>query len=246
MTILGLVALLAEGESAEFSIFGAMLREWYLMLPLVAASIAIVVISVERFLFVKKATEQATALAEQIGQIVANGGKPQEIVNVAETAFSGTMYKALYEGPFHPQVTASAMERARANDIAACKKGLWFIGSMGNLAPFFGLFGTVIGIIQAFIKIAQTGGGGFSAVSQGISTALVTTAAGIFVGILAVFAFNYLNVFIGKLGAALKNHGEEAYEARLIRASQARAAAAPAGAPARRVSDVGAPGAAPA
>lgn len=226
MTILGLVGLLAAEEGGqEFSIFGAMLREWYLIMPLLAASIAIMVIAVERYLFVKKATEQAQALKEQVDQIAASGGKPQEIVNVAETAFSGGMYKALYEGPFHPQATAQAMERARTNDIAACKKGLWFVGSMGNLAPFFGLFGTVIGIIQAFMKIAETGGGGFAAVSQGISTALVTTAAGIFVGILAVFAFNYLNVFIGKLAGLLKNFGEEAYEARLIRVSQARAAA---------------------
>ncbi len=244
--VIGVLALMAAEPTQEFSIFGAMLREWYLVMPLVAASIAIVVIGVERFLFVRKASEQAAALKEQLGQMSAGGAKSQDLAAAAEQGFSSAMYRALYEGSFHPQVTVNAMERARTADIAACKRGLWFIGSMGNLAPFFGLFGTVIGIIQAFIDIAKTGSGGFATVSAGISTALVTTAAGIFVGIMAVFVFNYLNVLIGKLGATLKSYGEEAYEARLLKLSQQARATASAGAPARRATDLPAHGAAPA
>lgn len=217
-SVMALIA--AEAQGAEFSILGAMVREWYLIVPLVLCSIAIMVIGVERFLFVRKAAEQAAALFEQVKQMAESGARGAEIAAAGEQAFSGGMYKALYEGPFHPQVTAAAMERARANDVASCKKGLWFIGSMGNLAPFFGLFGTVIGIIQSFIQIAREGSGGFATVSAGISTALVATAAGIFVGILAVFVFNYLNVLVGKLAASLKNYGEEAYEQRLLKISQ--------------------------
>ena len=76
------------------------------------------------------------------------------------------------------------------------KKGLGFLATIGSTAPFVGLFGTVVGIINAFRSIAATGSGGMSVVSGGIAEALVSTALGIFVAIPAVVAFNH---FTGKI-----------------------------------------------
>lgn len=238
MTESFLLALIAAEGGTDLSIGKQVLKEWYLILPLVLASIAVMVIGIERFLFLKKADEQAAELHDQVMQRVNAGGKSQEILALAEQGFSGGIYKALYEGPFHPQVTAAAMERSRSADVAACKRALWFVGTMGNLAPFFGLFGTVIGIINAFIDMAKSGGaGGLAVVGPGIATALIATAAGILVGIFSVFIFNFLNVKIGKLGTDLKHFAEGAYEARLLRLSQQPRPGAPAAAPGRRASD---------
>ena len=76
------------------------------------------------------------------------------------------------------------------------KRGLGLLATIGSTAPFIGLFGTVVGIINAFHSIAATGSGGMSAVSGGIAEALVSTALGIFVAIPAVVAFNH---FTGKI-----------------------------------------------
>ena len=76
------------------------------------------------------------------------------------------------------------------------KRGLGFLATIGSTAPFIGLFGTVVGIINAFRNIAATGSGGMSVVSGGIAEALVSTALGIFVAIPAVVAFNH---FTGKI-----------------------------------------------
>src|SRR5262249_9362963 len=76
------------------------------------------------------------------------------------------------------------------------KRGLGFLATIGSTAPFIGLFGTVVGIINAFRSIAATGSGGMSVVSGGIAEALVSTALGIFVAIPAVIAFNS---FTGKI-----------------------------------------------
>ena len=70
------------------------------------------------------------------------------------------------------------------------EKGLSFLGTLGNNAPFIGLFGTVLGIIQAFEKLGENPAGGVSVVMSGISEALVATAVGLFVAIPAVIAFN--------------------------------------------------------
>lgn len=74
--------------------------------------------------------------------------------------------------------------------------GIWILGTMGNISPFIGLFGTVIGIMRAFGNIAERGYGGFNVVAAGIAEALVATAAGLALAILSVFIYNY---FVNKI-----------------------------------------------
>ena len=81
------------------------------------------------------------------------------------------------------------------------KRGLWVVGTVGSLAPYVGLLGTVIGIIRAFQDMAEHGAGGFEVVAAGISEALVATAAGLFVAIVALLFFNYLQVRVGAIAA---------------------------------------------
>jgi biopolymer transport protein ExbB len=82
--------------------------------------------------------------------------------------------------------------------VADLKRGLPLLASVGSVAPFVGLLGTVLGIITAFRGIAETGSGGLSAVSAGIAEALVVTALGLAVAIPAVLAFNYLATQIAR------------------------------------------------
>ena len=89
---------------------------------------------------------------------------------------------------------------ARQEAVTDLKRGLWVIGTIGSLAPYVGLFGTVIGIIRAFQSMAAEGVGGFEVVAAGISEALVATAAGLFVAIVALIFFNYLQTRANALG----------------------------------------------
>lgn len=73
---------------------------------------------------------------------------------------------------------------------------LAILGTLGNISPFIGLFGTVVGIIKAFRDLAASGTGGPSVVAQGIAEALVSTAAGLLVAIPAAILYNY---FMGRL-----------------------------------------------
>jgi biopolymer transport protein ExbB len=91
----------------------------------------------------------------------------------------------------------SVLATSRQEAATRLKRGLWVIGTIGSLAPFIGLFGTVVGIIKAFHEMAVQGSGGFTVVAAGISEALVATAAGLAVAILALAAYNYLQVRSG-------------------------------------------------
>jgi biopolymer transport protein ExbB/TolQ len=94
------------------------------------------------------------------------------------------------------ELVTSALRDSMSETLIQLKRGLGFLATIGSTAPFIGLFGTVVGIINAFRSIAATGSGGMSVVSGGIAEALVSTALGIFVAIPAVVAFN---TFTGKI-----------------------------------------------
>src|ERR1700688_3960720 len=96
------------------------------------------------------------------------------------------------------EASRRALERAEAIVHAELKRGVSTLATIGSTGPFVGLFGTVVGIINAFKGISTEKSTGLGAVAGGISEALVTTAIGLFVAIPAVWMFNY---FTGKIEA---------------------------------------------
>lgn len=109
-------------------------------------------------------------------------------------------------------VSHTEVKRTQSRIIRAIKTRLWMLGTIGATAPFVGLFGTVVGIMRSFRSIGESGGGGFAVVSGGISEALITTAAGIAVGVLAMVLFNFLNVQASAFAAELRENVEEIAE----------------------------------
>jgi biopolymer transport protein ExbB len=115
-------------------------------------------------------------------------------------------------------------ELARVAEIVGsdCRRGMNALASVASVAPFVGLFGTVVGIIAAFEGIAKTGSGGLGAVSAGIAEALIVTGIGLGVAIPAVLLFNFLSAKIDRFELSLqtasgelvdqleKNHGHDA------------------------------------
>lgn len=114
-----------------------------------------------------------------------------------------------------PRVRAhwrASVERARAAVAQDLKKGLWLLGTTANAAPFVGLFGTVVGILESFQQISTQGKGGFNTVAAGISEALIATAAGIVVAVIASIAFNALQTQVTRVSTALRLQSEELFE----------------------------------
>jgi biopolymer transport protein ExbB/TolQ len=130
-----------------------------------------------------------------------------QAVNASMPAHPGAAVFALVLG--ERVASLGEVRRLQHKILRAVRSRVWLVGSMGALAPFVGLMGTVVGVMQAFRSIGEQGAGGFQTVSAGISEALVATAGGIMVGIEAVLLFNYLQVLIGHYAAELKEAVEE-------------------------------------
>jgi biopolymer transport protein ExbB len=102
-----------------------------------------------------------------------------------------------------------AVEREMLMMIVELKRDLAVLATVGATAPFVGLLGTTMGIVNAFTGMASSGSGGLSAISAGVAEALITTAFGLMVAIPAVWAYNYFTTKIDNLTAEMTYTSKE-------------------------------------
>jgi biopolymer transport protein ExbB/biopolymer transport protein TolQ len=114
-----------------------------------------------------------------------------------------------------------ALQRAVAVKTAEFKRGLSSLATIGSTAPFVGLFGTVVGIVNAFQGLKQAESAGIGAVAGGIAEALVTTAFGIFVAVPAVWMFNYFTSRVDSFVVEMENSSSELIDYFLKRRGEA-------------------------
>ncbi len=185
-------------------LFGAVV-----MCCLAALSVFSVGVIVEKHRRFRSASRQTQMFKAVFGKFL-HEGEIQELIDavplhpnshVAQVVSAGILeYDGVRQTGGDPvaslELVTSALRDSMSETLIQLKWGLGFLATIGSTAPFIGLFGTVVGIINAFRGIAATGSGGMSVVSGGIAEALVSTALGIFVAIPAYFAFNH---FAGKI-----------------------------------------------
>ncbi|MGA9753014.1 MAG: MotA/TolQ/ExbB proton channel family protein [Acidobacteriota bacterium] len=158
---------------------------------------------IDRFIVFRSAKKQSLEFIGKVGNLLKQN-KLDECIDLAKKSknshlakvFSAALleFKANTSGGVQYNVIEAAkraIERATVKTSSEMKRGLSSLATIGATAPFVGLFGTVIGIINAFRGMALTGSGGIGAVAGGISEALITTAFGLFVAIPAVWFYNY-------------------------------------------------------
>ena len=102
-----------------------------------------------------------------------------------------------------------AIEREMLMTIVLIKRGLGILATTGSTAPFVGLLGTTMGIVNAFTGMAASGGGGLGAISAGIAEALITTAFGLMVAIPAVWMYNYFQTKVDNITAEMTYSSKE-------------------------------------
>jgi biopolymer transport protein ExbB/biopolymer transport protein TolQ len=123
------------------------------------------------------------------------------------------------------EASRRALERAEAIVHAELKRGVSALATIGSSAPFVGLFGTVVGIINAFKGISTEKSTGLGAVAGGISEALVATAIGLFVAIPAVWMFNYFTTKLEAFDVEMGNSASELLDYFLKKTQQKAGAA---------------------
>ena len=146
--------------------------------------------------------QDVAAVAEQF--------KPSPLVQVFEDTYEEYRHQMESSGEVR---SMKALERtaqtAASEALTVMESRMTWLATIGNIATFIGLFGTIMGIVDAFHALGTSGGATLRAVAPGISEALITTAAGIFVAVPAVMGYNQLTSRLRELGARLDDFGRE-------------------------------------
>ncbi len=170
-------------------------------------SLASLLVMFERLVVFNRSSSQSRSFAEKMSKLLSNGdlagaassnlgktngGHLGRVIDAGLTAFriAPKNHDAAVES------VARALERQGQREVQTFKRGLGLLATVGSTAPFVGLLGTVMGIVNSFQSMAATGSGGLGTVSAGISEALITTAFGLLVAIPAVMAYNFLQGWV--------------------------------------------------
>jgi biopolymer transport protein ExbB len=184
-------------------------------------SIYSIAVGVERIIVYAKAKKQSNILLRLIGKLWQEGKIEESIKVSSDKKFKNShLAKVLIAGlnelefqedekaPYAEKVESAkrAIDRATIKGLVEFRRGLNGLATIGSTGPFVGLFGTVFGVITAFQGMATAGSAGIGAVAAGIAEALITTAFGILVAIIAVMFFNFLlnkvDIFTGEMANA--------------------------------------------
>jgi biopolymer transport protein ExbB len=190
-------------------------RGGYTLAVILLCSLSALAIAVERLLATWAVVSDARSLAEQVSKSLFRGDHAQaRALCERSRALAADIFLAGFAryGQGARDGVEAAVERERVAVTLRLKSHLWALGTVGTTAPFIGLFGTVVGIRTAFSAMAASGTGGFAVVADGISEALVATAAGIFVAIEAVVFYNFFQARLARVSAELRLITEEFVE----------------------------------
>jgi biopolymer transport protein ExbB/biopolymer transport protein TolQ len=191
-------------------------------------------IMIDRFLAYSAARKQSRLFAPAVAGALREG-KLEEAIKIADRYKKSHLAKVVVAGlqEFRAheagadipgediEASRRALERAEAITHAELKRGVSVLATIAASAPFVGLFGTVVGIINAFKGISTEKSTGLGAVAGGISEALVATAIGLFVAVPAVWAFNYFTSKLEGFDVEMSNSSSELVDYFLKRSQRA-------------------------
>ncbi len=194
------------------------IARWVVIILAIQSAYSISVM-IERWITYRQARKQSRVFTPAAAECLKTG-KIEEAIALGEQNNKSHLAKVLVSGlhEFKAQKEISAgtiesarraCERAQAIGIEEMKRGLGGLATIGSTAPFVGLFGTTIGIINAFVGMKTEETAGIAAVAGGIAEALVATAFGLFVAVPAVWAYNAFTQTVSTFTVEMENSSSE-------------------------------------
>ncbi|QRN95264.1 MotA/TolQ/ExbB proton channel family protein [Archangium violaceum] len=190
-----------------------------IIFALAIMSVASLVVMAERVIVFRKTRKDSRNFAAKMGAILAKGDLQQaantnmgkEIGHLGRVIGSGlTAYRiSPSDKDVAVESVSRALERQAQREVQSLKRGLGILATVGSTAPFVGLLGTTMGIVNAFQLMAQAGSGGLGTISAGIAEALITTAFGLLVAIPAVMAYNFLSGWVDSRAVDISESSNE-------------------------------------
>lgn len=205
-------ATAAVNQQVELSLWDLCLRGGPLMIVLALLSLVCIYIFVERAIVINRAAREDDTFMKRIRDYI-HEGEIESAFNLCKmtgTPYARLIAKGISRIGRPVNDILAAVENTGNIEIASLSKGLPWLATTAAGAPMLGFLGTVVGMVQAFYAIASEGNSAnIATFSSGIYTALVTTVAGLVVGVIALFAYNYLVARINSVMNMLESKSME-------------------------------------
>ena len=195
------LATVAEPVQESLNILDLAIKGGWIMVVLAILSILGVYIFIERFMTLRKSMQKNPYLLDRIKDNLRDGDI-KSAVNYCEknnTPMSRILAKGVKDFNLDMASIRQVLDNNAGLEVAALEKGLPVLSTIAAVAPMLGFLGTVTGMVQAFWQMSQAGNNiDVSLLSGGIYEAMVTTVGGLIVGIIAIFAYNFLVAQVDK------------------------------------------------
>ena len=175
---------------------------WWIMIPLALLAIVSIYIFFERLFAINRANRQDSSFMDRIKEYIHRGEVDQalKLCQDTNTPYSRMIEKGVTRIGRPMNDVLVAIENVGNMEVANLEKGFNWLATTAAGAPMLGFLGTVIGMVQAFFQLASAGNNSnVTILASGIYQALVTTVAGLIVGIIALFAYNFLTSRVNKV-----------------------------------------------
>jgi biopolymer transport protein ExbB len=182
-----------------------------MMYPLIACSILLVAIAIERIWTLRKASVDGDALLDAVREEYAKGGasKAEEVCRKAGGCLGRIFSRGLKNAERPPEAIEMALEQEAANEQPMLDANLPIIRTITSISPLLGLLGTIAGMIGSFRVASQAGLSNPAQILGGVSEALVSTASGITLAVIGLVLHNYLANQSKKIIEDVEYYGSE-------------------------------------
>ncbi|MFZ9982777.1 MAG: MotA/TolQ/ExbB proton channel family protein [Cyclobacteriaceae bacterium] len=202
MTIFAQISTQAAQSPDSVSVLSLALKGGPLMVPIAISSVVAIYIFIERWLTVNKADKSPDFFMDKIKDLVLKGdiNAAKIICSQYDNPVARMIEKGLSRIGSPLKTIEASVENVARIELFRLEKNLSLLATISGVAPMMGFLGTVMGMVQAFISIAQEEGTiSPKLLSNGIYEAMITTVAGLTVGIIAYLGYNYLVTRVSKL-----------------------------------------------
>ncbi len=182
-------------ENQTLSLWDLTLDGGYIMIPLAVLLLVSIYVFIERSIAVSRASKEDASFMQKIRDYIHEGEieSATKLCKKTDTPYSRLIHKGITRIGRPMNDVLVAIENTGNIEVSALGKGFTWLSTTAAAAPMLGFLGTVTGMVEAFFALANAGtSANITVLSSGIYQALVTTVAGLIVGIIALFAYNYL------------------------------------------------------
>ena len=187
--------------AADISIFSQLAKGWYIYVPQLLLSIITVYIFIERTMAVNRADKEDNTIMDNLTDYIKQGklDSAKNLCSTNQTPIARMLEKGIARIGKPLEDINKAIENTGKLEVAKLEKNITTLATIASIAPMLGFLGTVFGVITIFHDIAEVGSLQIGTVSQGLYLKMISSAAGLIVGMMAYIGYNTLITRVGKV-----------------------------------------------